>query len=111
MAFINDPPVCEITYECITVVSLNETESAISCDDQNVVVYFSTLTGRLILRTYDMAKYSPGVYQFTIRGTSGTVALISTEVVFTMTLVDPCPTTSLSNIQVRPFIDMRYILG
>jgi len=58
-----------------------------------------------------MAKYSPGEYMVTIRGTSGTIAPVSTNIVLKLVLVDPCPTATITHLQQHPFGDVTYPLG
>ena len=58
-----------------------------------------------------MEKYPPGVYEFTIRGTVGEDVPVSIDFIFTLTLLDPCPLATLTNLQEFPFVDMRYTIG
>jgi hypothetical protein len=58
-----------------------------------------------------MAKYSPGEYFVTIRGTSGIEAPVSTTIVLKLVLVDPCPTAKITHLQQHPFADVTYPLG
>ena len=66
--FIVDPPVCPVTYECI---SIEGPSTDLTCNDPNVKI--DSQTGELSLQTFDMVKYHPGDYTVTIRGTTGTV--------------------------------------
>ena len=54
-----------------------------------------------------MANYLPGTYTFKITGEVGNKSAFTT---FVMTLIDPCPTTTLTIIQPDPFVDKTYIL-
>ena len=58
-----------------------------------------------------MARFPPGDYTFTLRATTGLVDKMSTDFSFTLTMSDPCPTTTLANIVEFPFLDVRYTLG
>ena len=54
-----------------------------------------------------MANYPTGAYTFTITGTVGAKSVTET---FVMTLVDPCPGTTLTIKQPDPFADKTYVL-
>ena len=54
-----------------------------------------------------MVFFKPGEYTFKITGTVGTK---SAKTTFMMTLVDPCPTTTLTIINLDFFTDQTYIL-
>lgn len=72
---------------------------------------FSTITGHHEFYSTDMAKYPPGDYTFEITGTLGTAntsGAISKKITFVMTLVDPCPTTTLTISSL--FVDKTYTL-
>lgn len=101
-----DPPVCPITFECINVVGNYQ---SVNCNAE--LVYLDPLTGSVTFNTQRMATFPPGDYTFTMRGTTGLVDLISTDFTFTLTMTDPCPTSTLTNIAEFPFIDVRYTLG
>ena len=58
-----------------------------------------------------MKKYSPGNYMVTIRGTVGSQTTITTEVDLELSLVNPCPKASLSNLSPSPFEDVTYVVG
>ena len=66
--FVLDPPVCDITYECVSVAG---NSTSVKCDDPGTVD-FNPKTGNLIFTTIDKEKYSPGIYKFTLRGKAGT---------------------------------------
>ena len=61
--------------------------------------------------TSNMAKYSPGSYQVTLRGTVGSETKISEDVTFTLVLENPCPTSPLSVVMEIAFDDISYRLG
>ena len=63
---------------------------------------FDIATGSYQFYSIDMANYLPGAYTFKITGTVGNKSASAT---FVMTLVDPCPTTTLTIIQPDPFAD------
>jgi hypothetical protein len=64
------------------------------------------VTGAYTFKSTDVANFKPGSYTFEITGTVGTKSDIST---FTVSLVDPCPTASLT-LQEGIFADMEYFL-
>jgi len=72
---------------------------------------FESAQGETFFQSFDMGKYTPGSYKFTLRATMGTQIPISTDFTFNLTLVDPCPSQALQNLERFPFIDMRYTLG
>ena len=54
-----------------------------------------------------MANYPAGTYQFLLTGTVGDK---TTTASFSMVLVDPCPTATLT-LKMNPFSDSTYNLG
>jgi hypothetical protein len=86
--FVLDPPVCDITYECVSVSSNN---TSVKCNDTGIV-NFNPISGNFIFTTFDKETYSPGVYNFTLRGKAGTSFPVQHDVIITITLSDPCPT-------------------
>lgn len=52
---------------------------------------FESAQGETYFKSFDMGKYTPGPYKFTLRATMGTEIPISTDFTFNFTLVDPCP--------------------
>lgn len=68
---------------------------------------FSKVTGNYEFYSIDMPNFKPGAYTFEITGTVGTKSASAT---FVMTLVDPCPTTTLTINNPVPFIKETYIL-
>ena len=101
-----DPPaaVCPITYSCS--VSGPRTDIC-SILDGATVANFDPVTGNYDFQSVDMANYPAGAYNFTIKGTVGAKSVTET---FVMTLVDPCPTTTLTIKQPDPFTDKTYVL-
>ena len=89
--FIAGPPVCPITYECISV---RGEDINLKCNDSGVVS-FDEIEGTMNFNTLDMAKYRPGSYEIIIRGTVGFETKISEDVTFTLVLENPCPTSQL----------------
>ena len=65
----------------------------------------------MTMKTFDMEKYIPGEYEITIRCSAGITNKVEAEVILTLTLMDPCPTSQLSNLLETPFEDVIYILG
>ena len=106
-SFVLYPPICEITYECVSVAGYN---NSVKCDDPDTV-NFNPKTGNLIFKTFDKEKYSPGNYKFTLRGKAGTEFPVQKEITIMFTLSDPCPTVKPLMINQFPFEDMRYTLG
>jgi len=99
-----DASVCPITYSC--AVAGPRTDICSKADGDTVAT-FNTATGGYTFTSYDMANYPPGAYTFTITGTVGAKSATST---FVMTLVDPCPTTTLTIHNPASFIDQNYVL-
>lgn len=62
-SFIVDPPVCDVSYECISASCLTD------------AVRFKP-DGSLVYETIDLDAYPPGEIEFTIRGTVGTLVPI-----------------------------------
>ena len=99
--YVVDPAasVCPISYSCS--VSGPRTDIC-SISGGATVANFDTVTGNYEFKSIDMANYPAGAYTFTITGTVGAKSVIET---FVMTLVDPCPTTTLSIKEPNPFVD------
>ena len=94
-----DATVCPITYSC--AVDGSRTDIC-SITDGATVANFDPVTGNYDFTSIDMANYPAGPYTFTITGTVGAKSVTET---FVITLVDPCPTTSLTIIDTDPFTD------
>ena len=62
---------------------------------------FSPTTGEIEFSSYDIVNFPPGVYTIKVTGTAGT---ISVSHQFDLTLVDPCPTATLT-LKPSPFTD------
>ena len=106
-AFVIYPPVCDITYECVSVTG---NSTSVKCNDPGTVD-FNPKTGNLIFTTLDKEKYSPGIYKFVLRGKAGTANPVKHEVTITFTLTDPCLTAKPLMMNQFPFVDMWYTLG
>ena len=106
-AFVLDPPVCDVTYECVSVTGNN---NSINCNDP-ATVNFNPKTGNFIFTAFDKQKHPPGKYKFSIRGKAGTAFPVLKEVEITLTLSDPCFMAKPLKINQFPFFDMRYTLG
>ena len=102
--FVVDPSACAPTYSC-TVTSGDRTDLC-SVQDGSTVAEFNAVTGDYTFNSSDMQNYKPGSYTFEITGTAGSKSAIAT---FTMTLVDPCPTTALF-LDESVFTDSTYSL-
>lgn len=77
--FVVDPPVCTVSYECISSNCLLEP------------LQFET-DGSIFFVTTDIEKYPPGELLFTVRGTVGNLVPITLERTVNITLVNPCYT-------------------
>ena len=99
-----DATVCPITYSC--AVAGPRTDIC-SITDGDTVATFDSSTGNYEFTSIDMANYPAGPYTFTITGSVGAKSVTST---FVMTIIDPCPTTTLTIKQPDPFEDKTYIL-
>ena len=104
IAFEVHPPICPVTYSC-EVISGPRTDIC-SVDDGGTQASFHPSTGNYEFESIDMLNYPPGVYDFKVTGTVGTK---SDFIIFTMELVDPCLTATLS-LQASPFSDNTYVL-
>ena len=93
-----DPPVCDVTYECISDSCLTD------------AVQFEA-DGSLVFKTTDLVEYPPGEIEFTIRGTVGTLIPISQLVTIKIILINPCHTVTTSFKSQFPIEDTRYVLG
>ena len=89
--FVVSPPICSFTYTCSVTAGSRLDLCAIA--DGSTHGVFDPITGNYQFYSIDMAKYPAGVYTFTIKGTVGSKSVTET---FVMTLVDPCPTTTLT---------------
>ena len=103
--FLVSPPICSFTYSC--TVTKGSRLDLCSISDGSTHGVFDPITGNYEFYSIDMANYLPGQYTFEIKGIVGTKSSSST---FVMTLVDPCPTTTLTIKQPDPFTDKTYIL-
>ena len=104
--FVVDPDasVCPITYSC-SVSGPNTNICDTSAADGAAI--FDTTTGGYTFETLDLVTYPEGDYVFTITGKVGLKEVSST---FTMTVVDPCPTTTLTINNPVPFMTGEYVL-
>ena len=89
------PPICTQTFSCLT-----QAGSPDICSIPGVST-FDTATGAHQFGTTDIATYVPGVYTLQITSTIGSV---TSAVTFDLTLVNPCPTATIS-LNSSPFID------
>ena len=80
----------------------NSRNDLCSLTDGDTSGVFDQVTGNYDFYSIDMANYLPGQYTFEITGTVGTKSASAT---FVMTLVDPCPTATLTIINPGPFND------
>ena len=103
--YVVEPPICSFTYSCTVTVGSRLDLCAIADGDTHGV--FDPITGNYEFYSIDMANYPAGQYTFEITGTVGNKSDTAT---FVMTLVDPCPTTTLTIIDPDPFADQTYIL-
>jgi len=101
--FIANPGICTPVYSC-NMVSGPSLDLCAKADGTTQGV-FSVITGNYEFYSTDMAKYPPGDYTFEITATLGS---ISKKITFVMTLVDPCPTTTLTINS--PFVPKLYTL-
>ena len=103
--FVVQPPICSFKYSC--KVSLGDRKDLCAITDNDTHGVFSEVTGNYEFYSFDMANYKAGSYTFEI---TGTVGIKSASATFVMTLVDPCPTTTLTINNPATFIDQTYIL-
>lgn len=101
-----EPSICTIVYSCVLTSSPIGTDTDLcALTDGNTSGVFDPITGNYDFSSIDMANYLPGDYTFTITGTVGDKSVAKT---FTVTFVDPCPTTVLTLNS--PFVDKSYTL-
>ena len=127
-AFSTEPSVCKVAYECVKLTYLgdgldNDCDGDCvagasgspggdeDCDGIQEIRNFDPATGSFTFQTTDIDKYPPGDYEITIRGTTGSGTQIADETVVTLTLVDPCPTAELVNVEPPKFEDIEYLIG
>jgi hypothetical protein len=79
------------------------------CDTDLDGITFDSATGEYTFSSEDMETYSPGDYKIRITGTVVEGDSISDSIDFVMTLVDPCPTASLT-LKQSPFSDAVHYL-
>lgn len=96
--FVLVPPVCDITYECVSDTCLTS------------AVRF-TENGRLSFDTFDTVAYPPGEIEFTIRASAGNLVQLMELMTIKITLIDPCSTIGTSFKSQFPIEDIRYVLG
>ena len=101
-----DPPVCPVTYQCISVTG---PDSRLSC--LAPAVGLNTNTGTIRFTSTDSQAYYPGEYVFTVRASSGTVNAVTDEFTFTLRMEDPCKESNLIPLQGLKFVNVRYMLG
>ena len=80
--FVVDPPVCDVTYECISDSCMTK------------AVRFNN--GRFDFETFDMVEFPPGEIEFTIRATVGNLIQLEEITTIKITLIDPCGTIGTS---------------
>ena len=98
--FVVSPPICVFTYSCSVTSGSRLDLCAIAHDSTHGV--FDPISGNYQFYSINKTNFLPGQYTFEIKGTVGTKSASAT---FVMTLIDPCPTTTLSIIQPDPFAD------
>jgi hypothetical protein len=104
------PPVCDVTYECISVEG---DDADVTCEIPDVSFFESVTTedGQnsvyFNFGTYRNDLYDPGTYKFTIQGTTGSETPITATSTFTLTLEDPCPAATIQ-LLANPFDDQLY---
>ena len=105
--YVVEPIICAITYSCAVKSSPTLPSGTDLCDvaEDAASGVFDKITGNYDFSSLDMAKYPPGDYTFTITATVGDKT-VSKD--FTVTFVDPCPTTTLTLNS--PFVDKTYNL-
>ena len=101
--FIANPGICTPVYSCNMV--LGPRLDLCAKADGTTQGVFSVITGNYEFYSSDMANYPPGDYTFEVTATLGS---ISNKITFVMTLVDPCPTTTLTINS--PFVPKLYTL-
>ena len=106
MAFILDPFIVE-PPECgpVTVytchITMGSRTDLCSIDDGSTTAIFDSTTGNYQFSSTDMANYLPGTYVYKITGTIGSTSAYNS---FSMTLVNPCPDSTLSLLP-SPFVN------
>ena len=62
-----NPQICPVTYECVSLIAAG---SNIPCAQSDLFTLDSN-TGQLKMRTDDMEKFRPGLYEIVIKGSAG----------------------------------------
>ena len=86
-----EPEICDVIYTCKMLSGPRKDLCAINEGTTHGV--FDTITGDYKFYSTNMVDYPVGDYTFEITGTVGTK---SATITFVMTLVDPCPTATLT---------------
>lgn len=98
-AFTVDPVQCPITYSCVTNLGSRTDLCTVNQNGGLTASVLDTSTGNFQFYTTELdvagtnGGFQPGDYVVTIRATSGTL-FVDTQ--FTLTLVDPCESATLS---------------
>ena len=98
------PSICQITYEC--AMSDQSSKDLCNVSGAKTTTTFDQTTADYYLSSINMQYYPPGPYEFTITGRVGSQ---TAEFTWTLTLVDPCP-SSISLKQPMPFEDVEHAL-
>ena len=91
-----------IVYSCEVISGSRTDLCSVSDSATSTSGSFDPVTGNYSFKTYDLQSFPAGSYTFRITGTAD---ILSTSQTFIMTLVDPCPTSTLTLIEPSLFTD------
>ena len=92
-AFTVSPVECTITYACKENTGPRTDLCTVNQNAGLTASVMNTSTGDFEFYTTELDAFQPGTYIVTITATSGT---LNVDTTFTLTLVDPCPSATLS---------------
>ena len=105
-----DPNICPISFTCTITRSVTPTFTYPKCPPPSDSSTFSSLssTGVFTFGTIDKVTYPPGLYTVLIFGKVGTLSKSAT---MRISLIDPCPTTTLTFTDPVPYVNYTYYLN
>ena len=107
-AFTINPSVCPVTYSC-AITSGPRTDLCTFDDGLGTIGQFDPALGNYDFRSIDVTNYLEGAYIFQITGTTGTNSDVTDNITFTLTMINPCPISTLT-LNASPFFDYSYKL-
>ena len=100
--FVVNPSSCSIVYSC--AVTSGPRSGLCSISDGSTIGTFASSTGDYSFESYDVPNYPEGPYVFQITGTTGSNLDVTDTTTFTLNLINPCTSATLS-LNPTPFTD------